>query len=88
MGLLGNSEDKKEEKALTALKKHHLEDISSKYAEAVKEINLELAGTGAMEMGAKLSFAKNEELLKISYLKTLVEQNWIIIRMLDEISKK
>ena len=88
MGLLGNSEDKKEEKALVALKKHHLEDISSKYAEAVKEINLELAGTGAMEMGAKLSFAKNEELLKISYLKTLVEQNWIIIRMLDEISKK
>lgn len=88
MGLLGNSEDKKEEKALAALKKHHLEDISPKYAEAVKEINLELAGTGAMEMGAKLSFAKNEELLKISYLKTLVEQNWIIIRMLDEISKK
>lgn len=88
MGLLGNNEDKKEEKALAALKKHHLEDISPKYAEAVKEINLELAGTGAMEMGAKLSFAKNEELLKISYLKTLVEQNWIIIRMLDEISKK
>lgn len=88
MGLLGNSEDKKEEKALAALKKHHLEDISPKYAEAVKEINLELAGTGAMEMGAKLSFAKNEELLKISYLKTLVEQNWIIIRMLDDISKK
>lgn len=88
MGLLGNNEDKKEEKALAALKKHHLEDISSNYAEAVKEINLELAGTGAMEMGAKLSFAKNEELLKISYLKTIVEQNWIIIRMLDEISKK
>lgn len=88
MGLLGNSEDKKEEKALAALKKHHLEDISPKYAEAVKEINLELVGTGAMEMGAKLSFAKNEELLKISYLKTLVEQNWIIIRMLDEISIK
>lgn len=88
MGLLGNSEDKKEEKALAALKKNHLENISPKYAEAVKEINLELVGTGAMEMGAKLSFAKNEELLKISYLKTLVEQNWIIIKMLDEIAKK
>lgn len=89
MGLLGNKEDKKEEKTLAALKKHHLEDISPKYAEAVKEINLELAGTGAMELGAALSFGvKNEELLKISYLRTLVEQNWIIIRQLDELAKK
>lgn len=80
--------DSADEKAKKALEKHHLEDISEKYAEAVKEINAELAGSGAMETGMKLSFAKSEELLKISYLRALVEQNWIIIRLLDEISKK
>lgn len=84
MGLFSSPEDK----AMEALQKHHLENISPKYAEAVQEINLELVGTGAMELGAKLSFAKNEELLKISYLRTLVEQNWIIIRMLDDLNNK
>ena len=84
MGLFSSAEDK----AFEALQKHHLENISPKYAEAVQEINMELAGTGAMELGTKLSFAKSEELLKISYLRTLVEQNWIIIRMLDDLNNK
>ena len=84
MGLFDSAEDK----AAKVLAKHHLEDISPKYAEAVKEINLELMGTGAMEMGQKLSFGKSEEILKISYLKTLIEQNWIIMRMLDDLLKK
>lgn len=88
MGLLGNNENKQEEKINKSLSKHHLQDISSKYAEQVKEINQELLGTGLMETGTKLSFAKAEEQLKISYLRTLVEQNWIIIRMLDELNKK
>ena len=84
MGLFDSAEDK----AAKALAKHHLEEISTKYAQAVQEINNELIGTGAMEMGAKLSFAKGEELLKISYLRALVEQNWIIIRMLDDLNNK
>jgi len=84
MGLFDSSD----EKTRKILEKHHLGDISEKYAEAVKEINAELAGSGAMETGMKLSFAKSEELLKISYLRALVEQNWIIIRMLDELNKK
>lgn len=84
MGLFDSAEDK----AAKALAKHHLEEISPKYAQAVQEINNELIGTGAMEMGAKLSFAKGEELLKISYLRALVEQNWIIIRMLDDLNNK
>lgn len=80
--------DSADEKTKKALEKHHLEEISEKYAEAVKEINAELAGSGAMETGMKLSFAKAEELVKVTYLRTLVEQNWIIIRMLDELTKK
>ena len=80
--------DSADEKTKKALEKHHLENISEKYAQAVQEINAELVGTGAMETGMKLSFAKSEELLKISYLRALVEQNWIIIRLLDEIAKK
>ena len=84
MGLFDSAEDK----AAKALAKHHLEDISAKYAEAVQEINAELLGTGAMETGVKLSFGKAEDQLKIAYLRTLVEQNWIIIRMLDDLNSK
>lgn len=84
MGFFMNADEKTQE----ALKKHHLENISEEYAEAVKEINMELLGTGAMEAGTKLSFGKTEELLKISYLRTLVEQNWLIIRQLDALNKK
>lgn len=84
-----SKEEKKAEKLEAAMKKHHLEDVSAKYAEQVKEINLEMLGTGLMETGAALSFGvKNEDMLKIAYLRTLVEQNWIIIRMLDELNKK
>ena len=84
MGLFNNSEDK----AAKSFAKHHLEDISPKYAEAVKEINTELMGSGLMEAGVKLSLAKAEEQVKITYLRTLVEQNWIIMRMLDDLLKK
>lgn len=84
MGLFSSKDDK----LMEALEKHHLGDISPKYAEAVQEINMELIGTGAMETGVKLSFGKAEDQLKIAYLRTLVEQNWIIMRMLDDLIKK
>lgn len=89
MGLLGNNAEKQQEKAEKIMQKYHLENVSSTYQEQVQEINRELVGTGLMETGAALSFGvKNEDMLKIAYLRTLVEQNWIIIRMLDELSNK
>ena len=55
----------------------------------VKDINLELIGTGLMETGMKLSMnAKVEDQLQVQYLRTIMEQNWMIIRLLDEIKNK
>ena len=40
-----------------------------------------------MEFGTLLT-GKAEDNVKIAYLNTLIQQNWVIIRQLDEISKK
>lgn len=90
MALFGNSEkkeQKREEKLKAIASKYHLEDINPKDLEAIKNINSELLGTGMLEFGTLLT-GKAEDNVKISYLNTLIQQNWIIIRQLDEISKK
>ncbi|MBQ0112244.1 MAG: hypothetical protein KBT03_03850 [Bacteroidales bacterium] len=91
MGLLGGTKETKEQKelrkAMEVMQKYGLENIDAKYVEQVKKINLELAGTGAMEFGTLLS-GKPEDKVKMAYLNTLIQQNWIIIRMLDELNKK
>ena len=87
MGLFGN-DNKSEDKAAKIMAKYGLEDVSPKYADKVKDIAQELAGMGLQETGMKLSMAKAEEQLKLSYLHAIFEQNWIIIRLLDDIAKK
>lgn len=88
MGILGgNKEDKKLKKAQAIMNKYGLGSLSPEYVDAAKNINLELAGTGAMEFGLALT-GKPEDNTKIAYLNTLIAQNWIIIRQLDEINKK
>ncbi len=80
--------DSKEDKAAKLMEKYGLTEVSPKYADKVQGIAQELAGMGLMETGMKLSFAKSEEQLKVSYLHAIFEQNWIIIRLLDDIAKK
>lgn len=90
MGLF-SSKESKEDKKLAKMQqiasKYHLEDINPKDLEAIKNINYELMGTGLMEFGTLLT-GKSEDNVKIAYLNTLIQQNWVIIRQLDEISKK
>lgn len=92
MGLFGNNEDreaKKEAKLDAMMAKYGLENLSPEYRSKVKDINLELIGTGLMETGMKLSMnAKVEDQLQVQYLRTIMEQNWMIIRLLDEIKNK
>lgn len=88
MALLGNNQAKQEEKLNALMKKYHLEDVSPKIAPQIREINNELLGTGLMEAGMKLSMAKAEEQVKVSYLNAIMKQNFIIIRLLDEIANK
>lgn len=93
MGFFGDSEtpeEKARKKEQAMLGKYRLtsltdpEDIAS-----VKEIVTELMGTGMMEAGAKLGGGNERALLKVQmiYQRTLIEQNFIIIRQLDRIAK-
>lgn len=92
MGLFASAEEKeakKEEKLNALMAKYGLENLSPEYRDKVKDINLELVGTGLMETGMKLSMnAKVEDQLQVQYLKTIMEQNWMIIRLLDDIKRK
>lgn len=59
------------------------EDIKS-----LQKIAGELAGTGMSEFGATLSGNEKEfARLTATYTRTIVEQNFIMIRQLDRISK-
>ena len=93
MALFGSKEDKaaqaaEKEKAL--LQKYGVEMLyDTQAAECLKKIAAELAGTGAMEFGMKLQMGvKTEDQLTVQYLRTIVEQNFLIIRLLDALGEK
>lgn len=91
MGLFASADEKaakKEAKLDALMAKYGLENLSPEYREKVKDINNELLGMGFMEAGMKISMAKAEEQMKVSYLHAIMEQNWMIIRLLDEIKRK
>ncbi len=81
-------QEKEQKEVQKLLEKYQLEEISEKDLVVLKRIANDLAGNGMFKAGMALSFAKAEEQAKVSYLSALVEQNWMIIRKLDEISKK
>ena len=80
-------EEKQARKARELLEKYGLETVNEKDQASIRVIVNELAGSAFMEAGVALS-AKAEDNLKIHYLHALVEQNWIIIRLLDQVNKK
>lgn len=92
MGIFKSEEEKQkiaEEKARKVLAKYELTNLSSQYVNAVKNINMELAGSGLSEFGNLLAPDEKTALrIQNQYLNSLVQQNWIIIRQLDEISRK
>lgn len=89
MGLFdrNNAGAPKTDKTQQLMAKYGLEDVDPMFAPVVRDIANELLGTGAMEAGLKLSLAKAEIQLPISYQHVLIEQNWIIIRQLDQLCK-
>lgn len=92
MGLFKTPEEKQqkqEEKMRRILERYELSELSSKYANAVKNISSELAGSGLGEFGNLLAPNTDTSLrIQTQFLNAIVQQNWIIIRQLDEISKK
>ena len=91
MGLFNTNNETKEEKQKRimqeTLNKYELNNLDPEYANAVKNISLALAGNNLIELGSTLGMTSAEN-LTTSYLKAIVEQNFIMIRQLDEISKK
>ena len=93
MALFGSKEDKaaqaaEKEKAL--LQKYGVEMLyDTQAAEVAKKIAAEPTGTGLMEAGMKLSMAaKPEDQLTVQYLRAIVEQNFLIIRLLDALGER
>lgn len=69
------------------LEKYHLKDIDDKDLLMMKEI-IASCGTTAFLKFFQLTVLKPAERYMLSYLATMVKQNFIIIRKLDELVKK
>ena len=90
MGLFSKpTPEEKEAKIQELMAKYGLENVDRQYVSAVKEIAKELSGTGLMSAGATLGGANEKDLLKIQmyYQKAIIDQNFIIIRQLDQLCK-
>ena len=94
MALFGNGketkEEKQERKEQEMLAKYGLnsltdpDDITS-----IRKIVTELMGTGLMETGITFGGGNEKDILKVQlyYQRAILEQNFIMIRQLDRISK-
>jgi len=90
MALFGakeTKEDKAARKTQAMLEKYGLEYLDPKDLESVRNIGYALMGNGLIELGTSLS-GSGVDVAKMSYLRALIEQNWIIIRQLDRLNKK
>lgn len=84
------AEAKQEEKNQAALRKFGLEGLQyPEDIESVKNIVTELAGTGMAEFGIALGAGNDRDIQKnmMYYQRAMIEQNFIMIRQLDRITK-
>lgn len=87
MALFSNNSEKQEEKINKLMARYHLENVSQKYADQVKEIARELAGNKLIEVGQLLQ-GNGTDSAKLSYMNAILKQNFIIIQLLDELANK
>lgn len=79
MGLFGNNSDSEN---------NEFSSISPQYQDSIKSIQKGLSAFSIQKNAANMKITNFEEKARIGYMDTLVQQNWIMIRQLDEISKK
>lgn len=88
--MFGNKESKEEKQARKTqelLDKFGVGDLSDpRDVQTVRQIATEMAGNSLIEFGTTLS-GKAEDVAKISYMRAILEQNWIIIRQLDRLNR-
>ena len=90
MALFGGKETKEEKaarKAQALMDKYGLSELDPQDVASVRTIADSLMGNSLIELGSAMQ-GNGIDSAKLSYLRALVEQNWIIIRQLDRISKK
>jgi len=84
-----SKEEKQARKAQEMAQRLGLDALSPTNAQSVRYVVNTLANSNLLELGSLLSGGSNTgQDITNTYLNALVEQNWIMIRQLDEISKK
>lgn len=79
---------KQQEEMQKFMEKYNLNEVKEDDLVVLRRIANDLAGNGFLKAGMALSFAKAEEQAKVTYLSALVEQNWLMIKLLSEINGK
>lgn len=94
MGLFKSAEDKEAirmEKEQKMMDKYGLGSLSDpEDIESVRKTISEMSGTGLMELGVTFGGGSEKDIAKIQmyYLRAIMEQNFILIRQLDKLTKK
>lgn len=83
LGSLFGGKDKEETKKESIINDYHLNDLPEEDKENIDLIAYRTIGIDMAKFGSKA-----EDNAKIRLLQALVEQNWIIMKMLNEISSK
>lgn len=82
-------ERKEQEQLEELVKKYNLEKATRDDLDNLSKISKSLIGTNLMDTGMKLTFGvKVEERLKVGYLSAIVEQNFLMIKLLMELRDK
>ena len=92
MALFQSKEDKatkQAQKEQELIERYGLEELTDpRDIESAKKIISELAGTNAMQFGSMLAGTEVDFLRNNSYyLRAMIEQNFLIIRLLNRLSK-
>ena len=83
-----DKEAKKEAKVQALLEKYGVQDLTDpRDKQAVHNIANALMGNKLIEFGAALT-GNGIDAAKMSYMNAIMEQNFIIIRLLDKIANK
>lgn len=82
-------ERKEQEQLEKLVKKYNLQKATRDDLDNLSKISTSLLGTNLGSAGVKLSLGvKPEERLKVEYLSAIVEQNFLIIKLLMELRDK
>jgi hypothetical protein len=85
--MFGNNSAKQEQKVQMMLQRYGLQDLSDpRDIQAVRNIATSLSGNKLIEVGTLLQ-GNGVDPAKLSYLNAIMEQNFIIIRQLDKLTK-